>query len=157
MCRVPVAWNRCRIPTIHRLHQEEEAAGVPQGYIRVVGGAAPSARPNSLRRMGMRDRSYTQIHKSDLGPLERHWTADEMRRASEEAAAITEAEIARVQVTAPLAEQDPASRTKAWDRAKKAAKKQHLQLGVSGCPPFSQLPYFRSDPLPFFACYAVDS
>lgn len=154
-CRVPVNWKKERMRRIHCEDAEEAAAGVPQGSFKVVGGGAPADAPDQQRRMGIRRREYVDVPRSSLGPLESHWTADEMRDASVRAAAISQQELARVHAAAPPDLLSPAARAKAWERATTAANSRHLELGVSGNPPFSQLPYFRCVPVSIPALPAV--
>lgn len=153
---MPLDLRDARVPAIHSKHGEEAAAGVPQGSMLVVGGGPPADAPDRTRRLGMRQRKFTDIARASMGPLESHWTADEMRAAADRAAAITRQEHARQAAVAPPEGLSAAARADSWALAKNAANTRHLLLGVAGLPPFAQLPYFRYEPAARSACCSTD-
>lgn len=142
LVRVPVDDDNERIPDVHRVCAAEVAAGVPQGYLRIVGGGHPS-QPMSLQRRMVCRRGFTTVQRTELHDLERHWTADEILQRAKAAAAITAEELTKVQARLPLHAMSPEARKKAWKEASKAANGKHLTLGVAGLPVFAELPYFR--------------
>ena len=114
---------------------------------------------SEVRQHRLRKRVYRDVPRQRLGPLECHWTEDEMVAAAEEAERITRAEFAREAARSEERDPGPEDRKRAWLRATAAANKRHLELGVAGVPPFARLPYFRCghSPLkpPDLPCMAV--